>query len=77
MIIQYKNTYCFCPGRIVAPLSRFCPSGLAQKEAYLTELLLKAHSTEFASLSIDKGAGSLDVKRFENGNGKRGATPLA
>lgn len=31
--------------------------GLAQKEAYLTELLLKAHSTEFASLSIDKETG--------------------
>ena len=27
--------------------------GLAQKEAYLIELLLKAHSSEFASLSID------------------------
>lgn len=27
--------------------------GLAQKEAYLMELLLRAHSTEFASLSID------------------------
>ncbi|CAK9023306.1 unnamed protein product [Durusdinium trenchii] len=32
--------------------------GLAQKEAYLMELLLKAHSTEFASLSIDPRAGN-------------------
>eukprot|EP00913_Durusdinium_trenchii_P024946 g23414.t1 len=31
---------------------------LAQKEAYLMELLLKAHSTEFASLSIDPRAGN-------------------
>eukprot|EP00434_Breviolum_minutum_P023285 symbB.v1.2.020540.t1/scaffold1725.1/size121579/5 len=54
--------------------------GLAQKEAYLTELLLKAHSTEFASLSIDKGAGvaltetsATSVASAMSGAGKKGS----
>lgn len=36
-------------------LFKFPLTGLAEKEAYLTELLLRAHSTEFGSLSIDTG----------------------
>ncbi|CAE7948790.1 slx1, partial [Symbiodinium sp. KB8] len=36
--------------------------GLAQKEAYLTELLLKVHSSPFPSLKLEAPAGSLDVQ---------------
>lgn len=47
-------------------LFNFPLRGLAEKEAYLTELLLRAHSTEFASLSIDTGKEGLHSAKFQS-----------
>ncbi|OLP97996.1 Structure-specific endonuclease subunit SLX1-like [Symbiodinium microadriaticum] len=50
--------------------------GLAQKEAYLTELLLKVHSSPFPSLKLEAPAGLLVRRKLALGSDVQAAPPL-